>query len=112
MTEIALWMTAENRSPARPHNVGMARIHRPPDGRLPPPLSGHPKLLPHAPVIGRGDQEFQVGLDPRTALIFTGAGFGELLTALNGSHTLAAVRSTGRRAGLTLSNRSIRLCAC
>ena len=62
----------------------------------------HPKLLPHAPVIRRGDQEFQVGLDPSTALIFTGTGIGELLAALDGSQTLAGVRSAARRAGLAV----------
>jgi hypothetical protein len=95
----------------------MARIHHPSDLRLRASggdgttAFGHPKLLPHAPVVRRGDQEFQVGLDPSTALIFTGSGFGELLAALDGSQTLAGVRTAGRRAGLAIGHvdRALRL---
>ncbi len=61
----------------------------------------HPRLLPHAPVVTRSDQEFQVGLDPSNALIFSGVGYGALLAALDGSRSAADARAIGRAAGLT-----------
>jgi hypothetical protein len=109
-------MTAETPILA-PQNDGMSHIHHPPEAR--PHRADdrdtesirHPKLLSHAPVIRRGEDEFQVGLDPSTALIFTGTGYGELLTALDGSQTVAGVRTAARRAGLAVGqlDRALRL---
>jgi hypothetical protein len=65
-----------------------------------PPLE-HPQLVPYAPVIQRTQDEVQVGIDPRAALVFRGEGFGTLLTLLDGSQPLSAVRRAARAAGLT-----------
>jgi len=59
------------------------------------------KLAPHAPVIRRTATEFQVGLDPRTALVFDGWGFGVVLDALDGQHSADALRALGQASGLT-----------
>lgn len=65
-----------------------------------PPLE-HPQLVPYAPVIQRTNDEVQVGVDPPAALVFRGEGIGALLTLLNGSQPISAVRGAARAAGLT-----------
>ena len=60
-----------------------------------------PQLAPSAPVIPRPGSQFQVGLDPRTALVFTGAGFGELLGCLDGHHSVDDLEAAGWAAGLS-----------
>jgi hypothetical protein len=65
-----------------------------------PPLE-HPQLVPYAPVIQRTHDEVQVGVDPHAALVFRGEGFGTLLTLLNGSQPVSALRRAARAAGLT-----------
>lgn len=57
--------------------------------------------MPYAPVIQRTHDEVQVGVDPNAALVFRGEGFGTMLTLLNGSQPLNAVRRAARAAGLT-----------
>lgn len=59
-----------------------------------------PQLAPAAPVIPRPGSQFQVGIDPRTALVFTGPGFGELLRCLDGRHGVADLEAVGWAAGL------------
>ena len=59
------------------------------------------KLAPHVPVVRRTATEFQVGLDPRTALLFDGPGFGAVLGALDGQHSADALRAVGQAAGLS-----------
>ena len=70
-----------------------------------PPVLAHPshlELAPHAVLLERSRGELQVGLDPRTALIFLGPGFAELLTALRAAPiTPAALTGIGHAAGLT-----------
>jgi hypothetical protein len=63
----------------------------------------HPQLVPYAPVIQRATDEVQVGIDPDTALVFRGEGFGALLARLDGSQPISGVRSAARAAGLTAS---------
>jgi hypothetical protein len=62
----------------------------------------HPQLAPYAPVIQRATQEVQVGIDPATALVFCGPGFGTLLELLNGSRPTSAVKRGGLAVGLTI----------
>jgi hypothetical protein len=72
--------------------------------RRPPVLANpsHLELAPHAVLLERPRGELQVGLDPRTALIFLGTGFAELLTALRAAPiTPAALAGIGQAAGLT-----------
>jgi hypothetical protein len=57
--------------------------------------------MPYAPVIQRTNDEVQVGVDPHAALVFRGEGIGALLTLLNGSQPINAVRRSARAAGLT-----------
>jgi hypothetical protein len=70
-----------------------------------PPVLDHflrLELAPHAVLLERPRGELQVGLDPRTALIFVGSGFAELLTALRAAPTSrAALTGIGQAAGLT-----------
>ena len=70
-----------------------------------PPVLAHPshlELAPHAVLLERPRGELQVGLDPRTALIFLGPGFAEVLTALRTAPiTPAALTGIGQAAGLT-----------
>jgi hypothetical protein len=62
----------------------------------------HVELAPHAVLLERPHGELQVGLDPRTALIFAGPGFAELLTALRAAPTTPAdLAGIGQAAGLT-----------
>jgi hypothetical protein len=64
--------------------------------------SSHLELAPHAVILERPHGKVQVGLDPRTALIFGGSGFVDLLTALRSAPTSpAALTEIGRGAGLT-----------
>jgi hypothetical protein len=65
-----------------------------------PPLE-HPQLVPYAPVIQRAKDELQVGIDPDTALVFRGKGFGALLARLDGSQSTSDVRTAARAVGLT-----------
>ena len=67
-----------------------------------PLLLDRVKLAPYAPVIRRTATEFQVGLDPRTALIFVGSGFGDLLAGLDGRHSAGALQALGTTSGLTV----------
>lgn len=68
-------------------------------------VQGHPshlELASHAVLLERPNGELQVGLDPRTALIFAGSGFVDLLTALRSAPTSpAALTEIGGAAGLT-----------
>lgn len=57
--------------------------------------------MPYAPIIQRTNDEVQVGVDPDAALVFRGERIGALLTLLNGSQSLTAVRRAARAAGLT-----------
>jgi hypothetical protein len=57
--------------------------------------------VPYAPVIQRTNDEVQVGVDPHAALVFSGQGISALLTHLNGSQPISAVRRAARAAGLT-----------
>jgi hypothetical protein len=70
-----------------------------------PPVLDHSsrlELAPHAVLLERSHGELQVGLDPRTALIFVGSGFAELLTTLRGGPTIpTALTEIGQAAGLT-----------
>jgi hypothetical protein len=61
----------------------------------------HPQLVPYAPVLQRTNDEVQVGVHPQAALVFRGEGIGTLLTLLNGSQTISAVRRAARAAGLS-----------
>ena len=65
-----------------------------------PPVQ-HPQLVPYAPVIQRSTDEIQVGVEPDTALVFRGTGFGVLLPLLDGTRPASAVHSAARAAGLT-----------
>ena len=68
-----------------------------------------PQLAPSAPVIPRPGSQFQVGLDPRTALVFTGAGFGDLLGCLDGHHSIDDLEAAGLAAGLSTAEVSMAL---
>jgi hypothetical protein len=61
----------------------------------------HPQLVPYAPVIQRGEDEVQVGIDPDAALVFRGEGFSAMLTLLDGSQPASALWNAARAAGLT-----------
>jgi ThiF family len=61
----------------------------------------HPQLVPYAPVLQRTNDEVQVGVHPQAALVFRGEGIGILLTLLNGSQPISAVRRAARAAGLS-----------
>ena len=62
----------------------------------------HLELASHAVLLQRPGGELQVGLDPRTALIFLGPGFVDLLTALRTARiSRAALARIGDAAGLT-----------
>jgi hypothetical protein len=64
--------------------------------------SSHLELAPHAVLLERPHGKLQVGLDPRTALIFGGSGSADLLTALRTAPTTpAALTEIGQSAGLT-----------
>jgi hypothetical protein len=65
-----------------------------------PPLE-NPKLVPYAPVLERAEDEIQIGVDPGSALVFRGEGFGALLARLDGSQPTSAVHRSARAAGLT-----------
>jgi DNA-binding transcriptional ArsR family regulator len=69
--------------------------------RIPHPPVEHPQLVPYAPIIQRTNEEIQVGVDPDAALVFRGERIGALLTLLNGSRPISAVRRAARAAGLT-----------
>jgi hypothetical protein len=60
------------------------------------------EFAPHAVLLERRPGELQVGLDPRTALIFVGPGYAHLLTSLRVAPTTpAALTEIGQAAGLT-----------
>jgi len=48
--------------------------------------------MPYAPVIERANDEVQVGVDPDTALVFRGPGFGAMLDLLDGSQPVRSER--------------------
>jgi hypothetical protein len=60
-----------------------------------------PQLTPYALLLQRKSDEIQVGIDPDSALVFRGAGFGAVLGLLDGSRPTSVVRRAGRAAGLT-----------
>jgi len=60
-----------------------------------------PQLTPYALLLQRKSDEIQVGIDPDSALVFRGAGFGAVLDLLDGSRPTSVVRRAGRAAGLT-----------
>ena len=70
-----------------------------PDATSQPPLE-HPQLVRYAPVIQRSPDEVQVGVHPDSALVFRGAGFGELLALLDGTQRTGAVQRAAGAAGL------------
>ncbi len=59
-----------------------------------------PQLAAYAPVVNRGDSEWQVGLEPGRAVVVQGAGFRTVLRLLDGSHAMAEVREAARLSGL------------
>lgn len=59
-----------------------------------------PQLTAYAPVLQRGAQEWQVGLEPGRALVLRGRGIGAVLDLLDGCHTLAQVQEQAREATL------------
>jgi hypothetical protein len=69
------------------------------------PGPGHPshlELAPHAVLVERSPGELQVGLDPRTGLIFLGSAFADLLTALRRAPiTRDRLTEIGQSVGLT-----------
>lgn len=69
--------------------------------RVSPTLPRRPALASHAPVLQRGDDALQVGLDPRTAVVLSGRGVGPLLRALDGRTEVAALRRRALAEGLT-----------
>lgn len=75
--------------------------------RVPRPASGlplRPALAPHAPVLRRGADVLQVGLDPRTAVVLSGPGVADLLGRLDGRQDLSSLRSHSLREGMTRSD--------
>jgi len=60
--------------------------------------------MPYAPVIRRGSDAVQVGIDPDAALVFRGPGFAALLDLLDGSQSADTVRRAARTAGLTTAH--------
>jgi hypothetical protein len=70
---------------------------------LEPPRAGtlrYPKLRPRTPVLHRGADEVQVGIDTDTALIFSEPKLVPVLLALDGAHHLRDIRDAGAAAGL------------
>ncbi len=60
-----------------------------------------PRLADHAALLQRGPQEWQVGIDPARALVFSGPGFTALLSGLAAHRHPTAVHSASRAAGLS-----------
>ena len=60
----------------------------------------YPKLRPQTPVLHRGADEVQVGIDSDTALIFSEPKLVPVLLALDGAHHLGDIRDAGAAAGL------------
>lgn len=71
--------------------------------RRPPGLTElhFPELLPHAAVLARASDEWQVGVEPGDALVLRGAGLGPVLEQLDGRHSTASLREEARAAGLS-----------
>lgn len=70
--------------------------------RLCPPT--HLELADHAVVLVRSDDELQVGVDPRNALVLGGPGYAALLERLRSPVTPEGLLSAGRTAGLSTSD--------
>lgn len=71
---------------------------------VPVSLSSQPPVLAladHAPLLDRGGGEWQVGLDPGPALIFSGWACAALLRALDGTRTEEALCAAGPVWGLS-----------
>jgi hypothetical protein len=64
------------------------------------PLPMLPLLRPWTPVLQRGADAVQVGLDPDRAVVLRGHGPRRLLDATDGGHDLPALHEVGRAAGL------------
>lgn len=65
------------------------------------PLSTHVELADHAVVLARADGELQVGVEPRSALIFAGPGYPALLNRLHAPATTETLVGIGQQAGLS-----------
>lgn len=65
------------------------------------PRSTHVELADHAVVLARGDDELQVGVEPRSALIFAGPGYPALLDRLRAPATPETLIGVGQAAGLS-----------
>lgn len=59
------------------------------------------ELAAYAVLTERAHDEVQVGLDPGTALVFSGAGYRALLGRLTGPVTMDGLLAVGRAAGLS-----------
>ena len=68
--------------------------------RRPPELQ-FPQLLPHAAVLVRAVDEWQVGLEPGQALVLRGAGLGGVLTLLDGRHSMPGLHARAQAVGLS-----------
>ncbi len=71
------------------------------DGVAERPAPALPRLAAHAPVLRRGPEEWQVGIDPTRALVFTGPGFTALFIGLVAHRPAGQVRAAARQAGLS-----------
>lgn len=69
-----------------------------PERRL---LPTHVELADHAVVLARADGELQVGVEPRSALIFAGPGYPALLDRLRAPTTIETLVGIGQAAGLS-----------
>lgn len=59
-----------------------------------------PQLAAHAPILSRRDGEWQVGVEPGQALVFSGAGIGAVLGLLDGRHAMPSILEHARLAGV------------
>lgn len=59
-----------------------------------------PQLLPHAVVLARTSEEWQVGFEPGHSLVLRGAALGPLLAQVDGLHSTISLRDQAQAAGL------------
>lgn len=75
----------------------------------PPPST--PVLAPHAAIIRRSAQEYQVGLVPHSAVILRGPDLPAFLGSMNGSNSLEDVRAVALAAGMVRADSEAMLAA-
>lgn len=84
-----------------PHQPSVSADNRT-DTRTTPGLTDRPRLAPWIPVLRRGPDQLQIGVEPASGLVLSGVPerFEELLALLDGTVTVADVRAVAGAYGI------------